>query len=110
MSLPDNPILDEVVLDRTAARPYQGLIEPGMVFAWEPDISYARVLCVVTRIDAPPPPHIIDGPGVKGYMGCGEESVVWTRPFPDGGKEVYNEFGRFREAVIPTHFKKMQVR
>jgi hypothetical protein len=61
-------------------------IRPGRVFVWEPDLPYARELLVVTRFE-------------------GER--VWTRSFPDYGKEVFNDLDRFREACFPTIFKDM---
>ena len=81
--LPTKPLLHEAELKR-GPRPYMGPIEPGEVFAWEPDLPYARELCVVTRLTG---------------------DYVWTKPIK-GGKEVWNDISRFREAVVPTIFKR----
>lgn len=78
----EKPEIPRVYLDLRESRLYRGPIEPGIVFAWELDLPHARELCIVVRLGPPPPPEIIDVPGARGYMGCGAEEVVWTRP-PD---------------------------
>ncbi len=97
MSLADKPIISEAVLRRDQCMPgfrecprwYGGEIEPGMVFAWEPDLPHARELVVVTRITGSP-----------------RRPAIWTRPILGSrDDEVWNEISRFREAVVPTNMK-----
>lgn len=83
-SLPIRPIIPEAVLVR-GERPYPGDINPGDVFAWEPDLPYARELVVVTFVD---------------------KLRIGTRPL-DGDREVFNDIDRFREAVVQTRFNPM---
>ena len=79
MSLPIKPVIAEFVLLR-GATPYAGSIYPGDVFAWEPDLPYARELVVVVRLAG---------------------GNVWTRNI-DGDAEHWNPEDTFREAVVPT--------
>lgn len=82
--LPNNPMINEAEL-RRGKRPYEGEITPGDVFAWEPDLPYARELVVVK---------------------CITKTRVCTRPL-NGDEEVWNDLSRFREAVVPTAFNRM---
>ncbi len=105
--LPEKPPIPEAYLEHAAKRPYRGVIEPGMVFAWEPTISTARELTIVTRISPPPSPIVVESPTMKAVISRGDDEVVWSRAFPDGTEEYYNEIERFREAVVPTMFRRM---
>jgi hypothetical protein len=89
-------MLHEAVLVR-GPRPYTGSVEPGDVFAWEPDLPHARMLCVVMEV-----------------KNNGEEDWVRTRPLEKNmpgslAEPCWNSMDRFREAVVPTLFKKMPV-
>lgn len=91
------PALGEAILCR-GERPYSGPIEPGDVFAWEPDLPHARELVVVSRIE-------------RQVSGAGYQCRVWCRridgtEYFDGRKEVYNPEDVFRAAVVPTRFKR----
>lgn len=86
MRLPVKPMLESAAILREA-RPYKGLIEPGSIFAWEPDLPHARCFCLVTKV-------------VKRE---GDETLIYTRDIKGSG-EYYNEESRFREAVYPTLF------
>lgn len=85
------PIIQEAVILREKDRrgfQYVGPIEPGAVFAWEPDLPGARELTIVTMVDS---------------------DFVWSRPM-SGGETCMNKIDRFREAVFATIFKKFPVR
>jgi hypothetical protein len=56
----------------------EGEIKPGQIFVWEPFLSHAVELTVVTRV---------------------EGDKVWSRPI-DGDREVFNDESRFREAAV----------
>ena len=100
------PLLSEVELDRTRGRPYDGPIEVGQIFAWEPDIPTARCLCIVSRIELePPPPMIVHHAQGTAVLSNGFGPVIWTWDFPDRTKECWNNEDSFREAVVPTKFK-----
>ena len=117
MSLPIKPMIDEAVLVRGGERPYaaeivrgvrghrlyKGPINPGDVFAWEPDLPHARELVVVTRITGPGEDQTIEHALGVAVLSGGHEQRVWTRPL-DGDEEVWNDESRFREAVVPTLF------
>lgn len=105
--LPHLPALNEAELVR-GARPYAGPLEPGDVFAWEPDLPHARKLCVITRIGPAPPPQIIPHSRGVAHLGFPTENVVWTRRFPDGHEECWNEEDHFRKAVVETRFRRAQ--
>lgn len=66
---------------------YDGPIEPGMCFWWEPESAYAFCEVRVTRLAD-------EGPG-------GERLIYAT---PSTGRDAGNEYGnnesRFREAVV----------
>lgn len=80
----DMPMLNETYLIR-APRPYTGAINPGDVFAWEPDIPPACCLLVVDRVEG-------------GYVyACDLDS--------DRTRAYRNTIERFREAVIPTRYR-----
>lgn len=107
--LPIKPALPEAELIRDTQRPYNGEIRPGDIFAWEPDLPYARELLIVTEISEPPPPLEIRHARGIAHISCGSGLQIWTVPFPDGGREINNDISRFREAVIPTLFKPQQI-
>jgi hypothetical protein len=69
---------------------YAGPIEPGEIYAWEPDLPHARQLMLVTRVANRAP----------------DEPAIWCAPIADGqaqhDKAVWNDESRFREAVVPT--------
>jgi hypothetical protein len=104
IGLPVLPMIGEAELLREA-RPYAGQIRIGQVFAWEPDLSHARELLVVTRIGPPPPPTAVHHSRGVAIISNGSDDVVYTRHFPDGKTEVWNDLSRFREAVVPTRYK-----
>jgi hypothetical protein len=107
MLLPHLPPVPEADLDRNHPRPYPGLVEIGDVFAWEPDIPSARMLCIVTAITDPLPPLRVDHPKGTAIISRGSEKQVWTRAWPDDGAEPVNvDISRFREAVVKTTFHK----
>lgn len=120
-ALPRLPEIPEAYLDRRGVvhlkgadgleRTYEGPIEPGEVFAWEPDIPTARQLVIVCQVDD----------------ALGDERRIWTldlnsplrgrpdrwkaamrhtaRSFIDGAP-TWNDESRFREAVVPTLFNR----
>lgn len=90
MSLPIKPMIAEAVLCR-GERPYKGAIEPGDIFAWEPDLPHARELVVVTRVEW------CIGPGLY-------EARIWARDI-DSNNEHWNPEEMFRQAVVPTHMR-----
>lgn len=63
---------------------YDGPIEPGMGFIWEPTLPHARALLIVTHVDD------------KMVFSLGEWQGVNLHP----EDENYNEVERFREAVV----------
>lgn len=98
------PIIDPAVL-LPSERPYKGPIRVGDVFAWEPDLPSARELCVVTRVDAPPPsPLVVEHLRGTATISCGTEYGVYCNSQFEG-REVFNDESRFREAVVPTRLK-----
>lgn len=97
------PMIAEGVLVR-GERPYKGRINPGDVFAWEPDLPHARELVVVTRISTPDNDKVIVHARGSAVISGGHEQRIWTRSI-DGDDEFWNDESRFREAVVPTLFK-----
>jgi hypothetical protein len=85
--LSPKPMIPEGLLVR-GPRPYTGEIEVGAIYAWEPDLPHARQLCIVSKVQG---------------------GIVWTFDFPEQRLEVWNEESRFRGAVVPTLYKKMEV-
>lgn len=92
--IPDKPEIANVYLitdpnSNTYKGPYPGSIETGMIFAWEPYLPWARELIIVAEIGA---------------------FQIGTYSFPaHKGKYNsmrWNDITRFREAVVPTTFKK----
>ena len=98
---------------------YAGPIEPGMIFAWEPDLPHARQLLIVCCLGEPLAPLVVKHPAGVAYLSRGSEQQVWTRTLdsPSRGKpfvapseieimrlrqEYPNNIDRFREAVVPT--------
>ncbi len=97
-SLPIKPEIPAVVLSTTGMESYDdyaGPIEPGMVFAWEPFLPWARELIIVAEIA---------GSRIGTYRQIG------TYSFPasfEGYKDMrWNDISRFREAVAPTRYNK----
>lgn len=111
-------LIDRLLVELTRARSasqrgepgYQGEIKVGMKFLWEPFIPHATEHCIVTRITGPGEDEKIAVPGSTCILSGGHERRIWTRswvsskPVTNGGdytaREVYNDEGRFREAVI----------
>ena len=107
--MPILPIIPESVICRNRGKQYNGPIEPGMVFAWEPDLPHARELCVVTKIgDALPPLTVAHSTG-KATIYRGDGQMIYSRSIQLNGDEVYNEISRFREAVHATNYRPMKV-
>ena len=111
--LPDKPAIENAVLNwegccltsesQGAIRWYPGEIRLGMVFAWEPNLPYARELCVVTGISGPMEPITFNHARGVAVISRSNETTIYTRPLGDLNKEeVWNEESRFREAVVPT--------
>lgn len=72
------------------SKDYDGKIEVGQEFIWEPDKPHARAIIKVTEIKASGPE---DGPDDEIWIGSktvGDDQTYW------------NEESRFREAVIPA--------
>lgn len=105
VTLPSLPEIPRAML-RPTKRPYKGAIGVGDVFAWEPDLPHARELCVVTRITGPLEPEAITHSRGTAVLFRGSETTILTRPL-GGGKEVWNDESRFREAVVLTIFRPM---
>lgn len=114
--MPILPAIAGVLLVR-GERPYEGPIEVGMVFAWEPDLPHARELLVVTRIGGPLAPLVANhgaGSAVI-FRGDDDERKIWSTFFGEDpmpwrrgqDREVWNDESRFREAVVPTIYKPM---
>lgn len=86
--LPSKPPIGENELRRDK-RPLRGPIEPGEVFAWEPDLPHARELIIVRRI----------------YKNGGE---MWVESWDmNYAKTYHNEEDRFREACVRTQYNLM---
>jgi hypothetical protein len=60
------------------------------------------MLCIVTKITEPLRPMRVDHAKGIAFISQGNETLVWTRSFPDNKNEVWNEISRFREAVVKT--------
>ncbi len=97
--LPTKPIIDPTLILYQEAEddpgPYNGPIEQGMVFAWEPWLPYARQLVIVAYFD-------VGGHCVYSYN---------YPATPDGYYENYrqNSASRFRKSVIPTTLEKIKI-
>lgn len=112
--LPDRPAIDRTVLDFSGCclrdtdegpiRWYGAEIRVGQVFAWEPDLPYAREMLVVTRVGGAPPDTVIHHATGTATLSGGSADKIWARPI-DGTREYYNDESRFREAVVPTTMK-----
>lgn len=121
LRLPDMPMIPEAYLDRRGVvhlkrgrgesldRQYEGPIEVGMVFAWEPDLPWARELIVVCEIVEPDDDERriwtmpIDSP-MRGKRTRWEAAMRHVAPYLFAGAPVWNDEGRFREAAVPTIF------
>jgi hypothetical protein len=80
-------MIGEPILVR-GPRPLEGEIVPGEVFAWEPDLPWARELVIVRRV----------------YERGG---TTWIEAWDmDYTRTVQNEEGRFREAAYRTMFNR----
>jgi hypothetical protein len=90
--LPDKPEIPNAYLavtDFTEDYVYEGPIEPGMIFAWEPCLPYARELIIVATV-------IVDKVG----------SYSFPKHDYKHRSMHLNDMKRFREAVLPTIYKK----
>lgn len=90
-------------------RQYEGPIEVGMIFAWEPDVPTARQLAVVCEITTPADDEIrIWTMGLDSPMR--EQPERWKAAMRHvsshlfEGAPTWNDESRFREAVVPTMF------
>jgi hypothetical protein len=108
--LPELPPIPPAVLCLDVPRPYTGPIEPGMIFAWEHDKPHARQLCQVTRITGPGKDIVLHHAKGTAVLSGGHEEQVVSRAFPGNTNECSNDVSRFREAVVPTMFKPMEVK
>ena len=105
---PLNEPVPEGVLIRHKGK-LKGVIAIGEVFAWEPDISTARELCVVVGLTAKDHlkqeriPHATGTAMLAVQRGEG----VITRPLEGDGPECWNDMSRFREACMRTRFHPM---
>lgn len=73
---------------------YLGEIKVGDLFVWEPNLAHAYDEIIVVRIDTP----------------NNDERKIWCRSHLRKmhlyfNKTVWNDEGRFREAVVPSQFK-----
>jgi hypothetical protein len=68
------------------------------------------MLCIVTKITEPLPPLQVDHAKGVAFISQGNETLVWTRSFPDNKHEVWNEISRFREAVVKTKYKSIDIK
>lgn len=107
--LPHLPPVPEAMLLRHDGE-LQGDIGIGEIYAWEPDLPHARELCVVIGLTGPD--HlkqmtIEHGRGVAFLAAERGEGVISQRP--DGGKALWNDISRFREACMRTRFKPITV-
>jgi hypothetical protein len=73
---------------------YAGPIEPGMIFAWRPDVAHARKLVIMADADALPS---LDAP-VDDTL-----PLVDVMPIPSDDTE-------FRLAVVPTTYHPVTLR
>lgn len=106
MSLPILPPINEAILIRHEGD-YTGPIEPGMVFAWEPDLPKARELIIVTRVTQPGDPDAPGGSEVEHATGTAYflpplETTIWAQSLTGNDSEISNTESRFREAVKAT--------
>lgn len=90
MNLRDKPaLLHPPFPKRPDGQVYTGEIRVSQVFAWEPHLSYARELVIVTRIE------------------CGQ---IWCKNIDDTNTVTWgpaNDEARFREAVYGTQLNDM---
>ena len=68
------------------------------------------MLCIVTKITEHLPPLQVDHAKGVAFISQGNETLVWTRSFPDNKHEVWNEISRFREVVVKTKYKSMDIK
>ena len=102
--LPATPAIPEAAL-APGHRPLRGEVKVGEGYAWEPALPHARELVVVMELT--PAGHVAV---VRVAHACGEAFIterrgagVWTVPI-DGGRLVWNDMARFREACVRTRF------
>jgi hypothetical protein len=93
--------------EKGLTRTYEGPIEVGMVFAWEPDIPTARQLCVVCEITEPENDERriwtmdLDSP-MRGRPDRWRPMMRHIAAYLFAGAPTWNEEGHFRHAVVPT--------
>jgi hypothetical protein len=104
-NLPILPPIPEAYLHRHGRGNYQGLIDPGMIFAWEPDLPYARELIIVVAITKALPPIVVEHGRGTAFISQGDDDVIWTSRVDDLSKKTWNYFSQFREAVVATRLK-----
>lgn len=121
MMIPTMPEIPESYLDRRGVvfikeegfdelcRRYEGPIEIGEIFAWEPDIPRARELVIVCQVDEIQNDERriwtlnLNSP-MRGNPDRWRAAMRHTAQFALDGAPVWNDESRFREAVVPTMF------
>jgi hypothetical protein len=93
MPLPIKPTIPSALLREPRKRPLKGQIEPGEVFAWEPDLPHARELVIVRRV------YTVR----KGEHWAESWVETWDM---DYAQSHHNEESRFREAAVRTTFNR----